>query len=77
MQKLNEFNINNASNDVQISIIIPTKNRLVTLKHTLKTVLNDNYQSLKVYISIQKKILACQIIGSLGFQKLKVDMFQF
>ena len=50
MQKLNEFNINNTSNDVQISIIIPTKNRLVTLKHTLKTVLNDNYQSLKVYI---------------------------
>ena len=45
MQKLNEFNINNTSNDVQISIIIPTKNRLVTLKHTLKTVLNDNYQS--------------------------------
>ena len=50
MQKLNEFNINNTSNDVQISIIIPTKNRLVTFKHTLKTVLNDNYQSLKVYI---------------------------
>ena len=36
--------------DVKISIIIPTKNRLVTLKHTLRTVLSDNYKLLKVLV---------------------------